>query len=205
MIRNIVFDMGQVLKRFDPDLCIRPYVTDPDDSAAIRRTCFESKEWVELDRGTVTYAQALEVWKSQLPTRLHPQVDQIIAGWHLTMTDIPETNAILRRLCKMGYKVYLLSNVSVRFAQIRPIFPAMALMSGEVLSSSEKLLKPDPRIYKILLDRYCLNPAECLFIDDSQANVEGARSVGMRAIRYDQDPGKLLGDLADAGIPVQMT
>ncbi len=205
MIQNIIFDMGQVLKHFDPDLCIRPYVSDPADAAAIQQTCFASTEWVELDRGTISYEQALENWKSRLPARLHPKVEQIITNWHLTMTDIPETNAILRRLWEMGYRIYLLSNVSVRFEQIRPIFPALSLMSGEVLSSYEKLLKPDPQIYTLLLDRYSLNPTECLFIDDVQANVEGARAVGMQAIRYDQDPAKLVADLTAAGIPIQMT
>lgn len=205
MIRNIVFDMGQVLKRFDPDLCIRPYVTDPSDAAAIRRVCFDSPEWVKLDEGTLDYPQALEIWKSALPDRLHSKVDEIIENWHLAMTDIPETNEILRALWKAGYKIYLLSNVSVRFERIRPGFPALELMSGEVLSSAEKLLKPDPRIYRILLDRYGLIPSECLFIDDSQANTDGARAVGMRAVRYDQDPEKLISGLAAAGVKVQIT
>lgn len=202
MIQNMIFDMGQVLKRFSPELCIRPYLSDPADTEAIREACFSSPEWVELDRGTISYESALEIWKSRLPERLHEKLEQIIAGWHMTMTDIPQTNAILDALWERGYKIYLLSNVSVRFEQIRPIFPALSKMSGEVISSKEKLLKPDPRIYRILLDRYRLIPSECLFIDDSQANVEGARAVGMQAIRYDQDPAKLLRDLAGFGIGI---
>lgn len=202
MIRNIIFDMGQVLKRYDPDLCISPYVTDREDAALIRGVCFGSAEWVELDRGTMTYEEAIPRWKSRLPERLHGQVDEIIANWHTTMTDIPETNEIVRALWEKGYAIYLLSNVGVRFEEIRAFFPALAMMKGIVISSEEKLLKPDPRIYRILLDRCALTPDECVFIDDATANVAGAQAVGMHGIRFDGDADKLISDLAALGVTI---
>ncbi len=200
MIRNIIFDMGQVLKHYDPDLCIAPYITDKEDAALIRSACFASAEWIELDRGTISYEEAISRWKSRLPERLHGKVDEIIANWHLYMTDIPETNEIVRTLYQKGYAIYLLSNVSIRFEKIREFFPALALMRGIVTSAAEKLLKPDPRIYRILLERYGLTPDECVFIDDAPANVSGAEAVGMRGIRFDMDAKKLISDLAALGV-----
>lgn len=202
MIRNIIFDMGQVLKRYDPDLCINPYLSDREDAALIRSVCFGSQEWIELDRGTISYEEAIDRWKSRLPGRLHGRVDVIIENWHQYMTDIPETNEIVRILCENGYAIYLLSNVSVRFAEIRKNFPSLARMKGIVISAEEKLLKPDLRIYQILLERYALNAGECVFIDDSQANVSGAQAVGMHAIRFDMDAGKLISDLRALGVTI---
>lgn len=202
MIQNIIFDMGQVLKRYDPDLCIAPYISDKEDAWLIRNVCFTSGEWVELDRGTISYREAISRWKSRLPERLHGKVDEIIANWHRYMTDIPETGEIVRALWEKGYAIYLLSNVSVRFEEIRSFFPALAMMKGIVISSEEKLLKPDPKIYRILLDRYNLSPDECVFIDDAPANVSGAEAVGIHGIRFDMDAGKLIADLAGLGVTI---
>ncbi|MGM9637241.1 MAG: HAD family hydrolase [Eubacteriales bacterium] len=202
MIRNIIFDMGQVLKKYDPDACITPYVESWEDVELIRSQCFASSEWQCLDAGTISYEDALAAWKKRIPERLADTLDLIIENWDRYMTDLPWTCDLVRQLSEKGYSLYLLSNVSVRFDRIREFFPVLRYMKGAVLSAYEKVVKPDRRIYEILLERYHLDPAESVFIDDVQANVDGAESVGIHGIRYDGDVKNLISSLAKLGVSI---
>lgn len=202
MIQNIIFDMGQVLKKYDPYACITPYVENPEDVELIRSQCFDSTEWQCLDAGTISYEEALAVWKKRIPERLAGTLDLIIENWDRYMTDLPGMCDLVRRLSEKGYCIYLLSNVSVRFERIRESFPALRYMKGAVLSACEKVTKPDRRIYEILLDRYQLDSARSVFIDDVQANVEGAESAGICGIRFDGDVASLISSLAELGVSI---
>jgi 2-haloacid dehalogenase len=94
----------------------------------------------------------------------------------------------------------LITNFSrEKFAEARERFPFLKGFRDTVVSAHEKLLKPDPAIYRVLLERNGLEAARCLFIDDSPANVEGARSVGMRAVTF-TSPERLAADLASHGV-----
>lgn len=202
MIRNIIFDMGQVLKKYDPYACITPYVENREDAERIYNSCFASPEWQRLDAGTIRYEDALAVWKKRIPERLAGNLESIIDNWDRYLPDLPETCDLVRRLSEKGYRLFLLSNVSVRFDRIRKSFPALEFMSGAVLSAYEKVTKPDRRIYEILLERYHLNPTESVFIDDVQANVDGAESVGIRGIRFDGDVKNLISCLSKLGVSI---
>ncbi|MGM9679943.1 MAG: HAD family hydrolase [Eubacteriales bacterium] len=202
MIQNIIFDMGQVLKKYDPYACITPYVDGPEDAEQIKRLCFDSTEWQLLDAGAIGYEDALAAWKQRLPERLSAPLETIIDNWDRYLPDINPMTDLVRRLSENGYRLYLLSNVSVRFERIRNSFPALGYMSGAVLSAFEKVAKPDRRIYEILLDRYHLDPARSVFVDDVQANVDGAESVGIRGIRFDGDVNRLVSRLEEMGVSV---
>lgn len=75
--------------------------------------------------------------------------------------------------------------------------PAWELMDGAVVSAEERMMKPDPAVYQLLCDRYGLEPAECLFVDDNADNCEGARVAGMRAVRYTGDVSAIREELAE--------
>ena len=94
------------------------------------------------------------------------------------------TNDLARRLHQAGYDLYLLSNAGVRFDRAKGRIPVLPLLSGWVVSAYEHLMKPDPAIYALLCQRYGLEPSACLFVDDSQDNVEDARRAGMSAYRF---------------------
>ena len=74
MIRNIIFDMGNVLRRFEPELCIRHYAADANDAALLNQVVFGSAEWLMLDRGTITYEEAENRWAARLPEHLQMRI-----------------------------------------------------------------------------------------------------------------------------------
>lgn len=195
-----VFDMGRVLLSFDPSLCINPHLSDPDDRAQIARVAFASEEWKMLDAGTITDEAALALWQSRLPERLREPMAEIFEDWHRHMPEIPEMCNLVRDLCAAGYPVYLLSNVSLRFAKLKEYFPVFPLMQGYVASAEELVCKPNRRIYEILMERYNLSAEECIFVDDLSANVEGAVAVGMQGYVFDGDAKKLRATLLEMGV-----
>lgn len=196
----IVFDMGKVLLHFDPMLCISPYVEDPSDREEIARVAFASEEWKMLDEGTITDEEALACWNSRLPERMRAPLEKVFANWHRYLPEIDGMKDLVRDLRNAGYPVYLLSNVSLRFAKLKAYFPALSYMNGYVTSAEERICKPDRRIYEILLTRFGLAAADCLFVDDLPANVAGAKAVGMQGYVFDGDAQKLRQWLTDAGM-----
>ena len=95
------------------------------------------------------------------------------------------------RLKQQGFHLYLLSNASIEIDRQLAHCPAYPLMSGRVVSGFERLMKPDPAIYQLLCERYNLDPATCLFVDDNANNCEGARVAGMAAYCFDGDAAAL--------------
>ncbi len=197
-----VFDMGRVLLNFDPMRCITPYVKAPFDRQLIARVAFLSEEWGMLDEGVISEEDALESWKSRIPRRLHPALTKVFANWHLHMPVITEMTVLVQDLHRAGYPIYLLSNVSTRFEQIKKRFPALEYMKGYVLSSSEKVCKPEREIYEVLFNRYSLCPQDCFFIDDNAVNVRAADLLGMRGYTFNGDAAKLRARLRKMGVNI---
>jgi len=109
---------------------------------------------------------------------------------------------ILGELRDAGVPLYAITNYSrEKWAESRPRFPFLDDFRGVVVSAHERLVKPDPAIYRVLLDRYGLTAADCVFIDDSAKNVEGARTIGMHALHF-VSPEQLRVDLKALGFPV---
>ncbi len=202
MIKNIIFDMGNVLRDFAPMRCISPYVKEESDAALLRDEMFGKEEWRLLDRGDLTYDEAVASVKRRLPQRLHAVLDEIIAHWHEYMPGDERMLELVKRLKASGYKLYLLSNASVRFAVYRDTFEALKYFDGAVVSAFYHVLKPEEKIYRILFDTYQLDPKECFFIDDNPDNVEGGRRLHMDGHVFTGDVQALLADFAFQGIRV---
>ena len=186
MIRNIVFDMGNVLRDYNPALSVAAFVADPRDAALIEAQVFGSPEWPRLDRGTLTYPEALEIWKSRLPRRLHSQLCQVVAHWHEYMPEIPGMAELAGGLKAAGYRLYLLSNASVRYTVFKESLTALRFMDGAVISAFYGCIKPEKEIYQILFDTYQIRPQESFFIDDSAANIAAGEALGMKGHVFDQ-------------------
>ena len=186
-IENVIFDMGNVLMRFDGPYFSAQFTDNEEDAAALNRALFASPIWNLLDSGTVSYDTMLRVARAHLDERLWPNLDACFAGWAKYSSPIEETNALVRELKDSGYGVYLLSNAGTRIHEQLDHMPAWELMDGAVVSAEERMMKPDPAVYQLLCGRYGLEPAECLFVDDNADNCEAAREVGMAAFRYTGD------------------
>lgn len=181
MIQNIVFDIGNVLMKYDPDGCI--YGTFERQTAD--RVCdalFHSGLWVELDRGIMPEKEILAGFM-----RRCPDVSEQIAFQYENMGNFCSaysgTLPWLRRL-KKDYRLYYLSNYSVpmRRRTTAVLNSFLPLMDGGIFSCDVGKIKPDPEIYQMLFDRYCLDPSQCVFLDDSAVNVRAAEALGMRAV-----------------------
>ena len=197
----VVFDVGNVLLDWDPRHLYRKVFDDPGRMEwFLSHVC--TPAWnMEQDRGR-TFAQAV----AEL-TLEHPDLDDDIRmfdeRWSETVSGpIHESVAILESLRKSGVPDYAITNFShEKFVIARQSWPFLDQFRGVVVSGEEKLLKPDPAIYEVLLDRYGLAASDCVFIDDSEKNVSGARSVGMHAVHF-ISPAQLDADLRELGFPL---
>lgn len=203
MIKNIIFDMGNVLIRFDGAYFIRRLDVAAEDVALLRREVFRSLEWARMDRGTMTEAEAKESVCRRLPARLHDAAEKLICMWDRPILEIPGMYELVEELKGMGYGIYLLSNASVRQHEYWPRVPASRFFDGTLISADEKLVKPQPEIFRLALDRFGLKAEECFFIDDSPANIEGAFCCGIPGAVFHDDAARLRRDLRQAGVMVK--
>ncbi len=189
-VKAVVFDVGNVLVEWNPDLLYRTLIVDP-----VERDFFLSEicslAWnQELDRGLdwdVAIAERIArfpqyvAWIEAYRDRWEEMVPGAISG----------TVALLEGLVRTGCPCYALTNFSaVTFRRTRARFPFFELFRGIVVSGEEGLIKPDPRIFQCLTERFGLDPGHTLLIDDSVANVEAARDCGWQAHQF-TNPGVL--------------
>ena len=123
MIRNIVFDMGQVLNRFDPEMFLDRARIFGEDRDLLRREVFQSLEWSRLDRGSLTDDEAIALICARLPQRLHAQAAQFVTAWDRPIVPMEGMAALVRELKAKGYGIYLLSNASRRQHSYWPRIP----------------------------------------------------------------------------------
>ena len=198
--RNIVFDMGNVLIEWNPQNIVARFTDDKDKIEKISKALFEIPEWGKLDEGTISEEEVLNIAKSKLPEEYYDDLEEVFDNWHYCLPIISETSNLVKILHSMGYGVYLLSNACKRFSELKKDIHCIKFMNGYMVSSYEKCCKPSKEIYQKFFDKFDLNPSECLFIDDLEANCDGARAVGMDAYRYDGDFEKLVEYLKSQGI-----
>ena len=201
MSKAVIFDMGGILLDFPMLELTAAYSDTPEDARLLDQAIFKSPEWVALDRGVVSEEQVLSAARKRLPEGLHGAAARVIEHWDEFLFPKPEMNALARELNALGVPLYLLSNTSARFYRFREKIEIWPLLKGALLSFEEKLLKPDPELYRRLFSRFGLAPGECFFIDDLHLNVEAARWCGMESFRYENDISRLRAALRQAGIP----
>lgn len=186
-ITNIVFDMGGVLMDWNPDKISLALCPDPDDAALLAHAVFDSREWGWVDAGAIKPETVAWTAKLKLPERLHDLADVFALRWFDVFDPLPEMGVLVRELKADGYGVYLLSNAGTTFEDYRDRIPAIDAFDGILVSCYEHMVKPDEAIYQLFCERYGLDPASCLFVDDMLRNVVGARRAGMRGYVYDGD------------------
>lgn len=187
MVKNIVFDIGNVLVKFDPLAYLVLEYKDFDVVMMLYREVFQSKEWALLDEGLIDEDEAVRRVTDRIPQH-KKTVEKLIKTWeHFLIEEIKASTYFLKLFKEKGYKIYALSNYPERgFRFTEKKYDFFKLFDGKVISYEVKQMKPDARIYHSLLEKYSLNPEECIFIDDSLPNVETARAIGMKAVHFRQ-------------------
>lgn len=199
MVPAVVFDLGGVLIDWNPRYLYRQLIGEPE---AIERflgsVCTQA--WNEQQDGGRPCAEAV----AELVAR-HPEQEELVRAYYSRFGEmiggaIGGTVEILAALRDRGVPLYALSNWSAEtWPHARDRFEFLTWFRGLVISGEEGVRKPDPTIFRILFERYQLDPAATLFIDDVAANIAGAHRAGMRAIHF-REPAQLRDELRGHGL-----
>lgn len=184
MIKNLVFDLGNVLLGFDPEKLVQKYILEPDRAKLVFENIFKSDEWIELDRGTIKEQEAIRKMTNRMPDEAEI-IKEIFDNWPSILIPISENISILKELRKLNINIYVLSNFHQRAYEImlkqQDFFKAF---DGGIVSCYVKQVKPELDIYKTLLSKYNILPEETLFIDDMFVNIAAAKQLGIYTIHY---------------------
>jgi 2-haloacid dehalogenase len=199
-INTIIFDLGNVLVDWNPMHVYRDYF----DSVEKRNYFFENictAEWNEVQDEGRSIVEATQELVAKFPDWEQPIRDYYGRWTEMLKGPILESVEIFRQLKASGkYKIYALTNWQAGLFDIALVrYNFMHWFDGRVVSGEEKTRKPFPEFYHRLLDRYHLNPAEALFIDDSLRNVKGAETLGITSIHF-QSPQQLKEKLKELDI-----
>lgn len=195
MIRNVIFDFGNVLGWTLADYTTKTYVSDEEERKFIREVVFDPQDWDELNRGAMTDEEMLSKIRSRLPENLWEDACIVYNNWTNTATPVPGMIRLVRELKQKGYRMYLLSNATMTFAQKYKDIPWMVSVlehfDGLVFSAEVGMAKPDREIYEYVLNTYGLKAEETIFVDDFKVNAEAAAKLGIEGYVFDQDAEKL--------------
>ena len=184
MIRNIIFDFGGVLVDWNPHYVFVPWFGDAAKTEWFLTEICPYSWNAQVDSGRTT-AEITEERVALFP-EWEKEIRMYYDRWIEMVGDaIPGMEDYVRELKARGFGIYGLTNWSKElFPLVRDRFPVFRLMDGMVVSGEERIIKPDPELYRILLDRYGLKGEECVFIDDNPVNAAGGESLGIRGIVF---------------------
>ena len=184
MIKNVIFDLGKVLINNDPSEYLRKYGYDEEKYQALLDAIWTDSLWGDMDVAKYeSFKDIIEIYVEKHKD-LEPELRRFFAeDWMELYVAYDDTVKFYNEVCEQGYDIYLLTNFSKDgYEYISNKFDFFKKANGAVVSSHLKIAKPDMRIYKYLLETYNLNPDECIFIDDSVANIKAAKELGIHGI-----------------------
>ena len=184
-IKNILFDMGGVLIRWDPALFSARLGLAEEDRRLLVREVYGELEWVKLDQGSLTEAEAIASIRRRVPVRLHEAVERLVLRWP-EPDAVPEgTYELVRDLSEAGYGLYLLTNAGPGHSRYWSGFPVSRFFGDRLFVSSRwNLLKPDRAFFTTALDHFELERENCVYIDDFPLNVLAAQNCGLDAFVF---------------------
>ena len=192
MIKNVIFDFGQVLVHFEPSYMVGVYVENEEDKALLEKVVFDRIYWDKLDKGTISDEETMSLIKERLPQRLWDVADKIYYNWIYNIPEIDGMSDLLSYLkSKYGVRLFLLSNISKYFAEHSGEIEILRKLDGLVMSAPIGIVKPSYEIFDHLCKKHNINPYEAVFVDDSCDNIEGAEAYGIKGYVFDGDSEKL--------------
>ncbi|ELU49514.1 HAD family hydrolase [Vibrio campbellii] len=183
-IKNVVFDVGNVLVRWSPIEIVRLTFGNDVDAEALAKDLFTSAIWLDLNKGLITETQAKQ--RYQLEKQLsESEAERFFYYVKHTQLLIYGSVDLLKRIKSAGYRVFALTDNVVEIVEyLKATYDFWPLFEGTTVSAELGLLKPQPEIYQSLLETHQLLAKETVFLDDMPYNVEGARKVGIEAIQF---------------------
>lgn len=184
MIKNIIFDFGKVLVDYDFQHVITRFFKDKEQEQRFYNIATDETFMDIVDKEEIPFSELIENLKKKYPEfsdafqKFHDHYPDFVTG------EVPGMRDLLIELREKGYKLYGLTNWCSAVHEVMRRYDIFKLLDGRVISSEEKLIKPDRAIYLRVCEKYGLNPEECLFTDDKEKNIEGAKRAGMHAILF---------------------
>ncbi len=185
MIKNLIFDFGKVLVDYDFFHTIRHYFASDEDLQEFA-TLFTTPEFLDrCDMEVEPFVDIIHDCQRKYPKfefqlqKFYDEYPQFVTG------EIPGMRVLLEQLRKEGFRLYGLTNWCSMVYKVMENWDILTMLDGRIISSDEKLIKPDTAIYLRLCEKFGLNPEECIFTDDKAINVEGAIKAGMQGIVFE--------------------
>ncbi len=204
MIENIIFDLGNVVFKLKFEKVIKEFTQNEEEIKLLESVIFSSEEWLKLDEGAITKQEGIDIMISKLPTNLHEVCRKIMNSW--TDLGLELNNSMLNFIKKVrekGYRTYILSNAPLEIPIFLEKLDLLQYFDGKIISAEEKLVKPNLKIYKLLLKKFNLNPKKCLFIDDKSENIESAINCNINGYVFDYNKfNEFLNDIKKYNITI---
>ena len=175
MIKNIIFDMGNVLLDYNPDVILDQVCDTQEEKQIIKKELFAGPEWAMGDRGDITNAERFDLVKKRVPEKLHEKLRKCVENWDMCMLPVKGAGEFMAYVKEKGYGLYVLSNAAIEFFQYFPRQIDMDFFDGIVVSAEVHMLK--------------------LFIDDREDNVKGAEKAGLKGFVFKEDFDKVKEEL----------
>ncbi|MBR2354489.1 MAG: HAD family phosphatase [Clostridia bacterium] len=192
MIKNVVFDFGQVMVHFVPAHMVAQSVTDKEDAALLEEVVFDRLYWDRLDAGTISDEEALSAMCARLPERLHGVARELHYDWIWRIPEIDGMRKLVQDIKRdFGVRTFLLSNISTYFAENEAKIPCLVEFEKRIYSAVCGYVKPSAEMYGYLCRECEIDPKETIFIDDSEKNIRGAVAFGIHGYLFDGDASRL--------------
>lgn len=202
MIKNIIFDIGNVLMPFGYRPFFESFGYDEETVERLSKATAQSPDWNELDRGVLSYEEVLRRFVEN-DSQLEEIIQRVFADLHGILGVYDYTESWIKQLKEAGYGVYYLSNFFQKADEdCKDLMGFLELTDGGILSYKDKVTKPDRQIYELLLERFGLKAEECVFLDDTKKNIDGARAVGIHGILF-HDREQAVAELQKLGVKTE--
>ena len=184
MIRTIIFDIGNVLTVFGWKNFLHSFGFPPEIETRVGKATVDNPFWHEFDKGFLSDEEMLEGFIRNDPS-VEKELREIYVSLHGIVTKADYAIPWIQALKKAGYQVLVLSNFSDKVRRENgDALDFLEYVDGGILSYKDGVIKPDPAIYSLLLERYGLKPEECVFLDDMQPNLDAAARFGIHTILF---------------------
>jgi len=181
---NYIFDVGNVLVDYRPKKYLGSLFSDGELVEKLYTLVFGSPEWLEMDKGLLSFNNATEIFCSREP-QYQKEIRTLMKHVNRIFDPIEETIDLLPKIKEAGHSLYYLSNIQFEVRDyLLKTHDFFTMFDGGVFSCDINHIKPSPEIYRHLLKKYSLNPADCIFFDDMKENVTAAEKENIKSILF---------------------
>lgn len=199
MIKTVIFDIGNVLTYFQWEKFYRGFGFSETVYEKLVQATVMNEAWDELDRGKLTTAEVIDLFIKNAPD-IANEIYQVFENVNEIVIKADHAIPWITSLKEKGYQVLVLSNFSEKvYEDCGEALSFLPYTDGGILSYKDKVVKPMPEIYQILLERYQLQADECVFVDDLQRNIDAAKKFGIHTVLFTEYE-KAVEDLKELGV-----